>query len=151
MLKLILIVPFIFFWALDAATLKKRLQIRIVGQERDNALIVSWNDTSPGGSVSIEITLESKWSRQQLVSLAAVFWSRTAEIFKNGVTFITTMCTEDDGCTVKTCLLKLKSCTIFKDPSVIFTCRSTLVSTVLQKSVPYFINKYILIKIKLPS
>ena len=60
-LKLILItiiVPFIiFFWALDAATLKKRLQIRIVGQERDNALIVSWNDTSPGGSVSIEIIL----------------------------------------------------------------------------------------------
>ena len=55
---LILIVPFIFFfWALDAATLKNRLQIRIVGQERDNALIVSWNDTSPGGSVSIEIIL----------------------------------------------------------------------------------------------
>ena len=54
---------YFFFWALDAATLKKRLQIRIVGQERDNALIVSWNDTSPGGSVSIEIILLSKWSR----------------------------------------------------------------------------------------
>ena len=45
------------FWALDAATVKKRLQVHIVGQERDNALIVSWNDTSPGGSVSIEIIL----------------------------------------------------------------------------------------------
>ena len=54
-----------FFSALDAATLKKRLQIRIVGQERDNALIVSWNDTSPGGSVSIEMILQAKWSRQQ--------------------------------------------------------------------------------------
>ncbi|CAH3115558.1 unnamed protein product [Porites lobata] len=40
----------------DAATLKKRLQIRIVGQERDNALIVSWNDTSPGGSGSYKVT-----------------------------------------------------------------------------------------------
>ena len=48
---------FIFFCALDAGTLKKRLQIHIVGQERDNALIVSWNDTSAGGSVSIEIIL----------------------------------------------------------------------------------------------
>ena len=65
-LQLILIFPFIFFfWALDAATLKKRLQIRVVGQERDNALIVSWNDTSPDGSVSIEMILQSKWSRQQ--------------------------------------------------------------------------------------
>ena len=45
------------FWALDAATVKKRLQVHIVGQERDNALIVSWDDTSPGGSVSIEIIL----------------------------------------------------------------------------------------------
>ena len=48
---------YFLFWALDAATVKKRLQVRIVGQERDNALIVSWNDTSPGGSVSIEIIL----------------------------------------------------------------------------------------------
>ena len=56
---------YFFFWALDAATLKKRLQIRIVGQERDNTLIVSWNDTSPGGSVSIEMILQFKWSRQQ--------------------------------------------------------------------------------------
>ena len=51
--------PLHVFWILDAATLKKRLQIRIVGQERDNALIVSWNDTSPGSSVSIEMILQS--------------------------------------------------------------------------------------------
>ena len=59
-LKLTLIIPYNFFWVSNAATLKKRLQIRIVGQERDNALIVSWNDTSPGSSVSIEMILHDQ-------------------------------------------------------------------------------------------
>ena len=34
--------------------MKKRLQVRIVGQERDNAIILTWIDSGPNGTVSIK-------------------------------------------------------------------------------------------------
>jgi len=40
---------------LDAEAVKKELQIRILGQERDHAIILSWNDSKPGGTVSLSI------------------------------------------------------------------------------------------------
>ena len=42
-----------FLLSLDAEALKKKFQVRIVGQERDNAIIVFWNDVSPANTVSI--------------------------------------------------------------------------------------------------
>ncbi|XP_068719795.1 gamma-secretase-activating protein-like isoform X2 [Montipora capricornis] len=40
----------------DAESLRKELQVRVVGQERDNAIIVTWNDASPGVPEGNEVT-----------------------------------------------------------------------------------------------
>ena len=36
---------------IDTEAAKKELQVRIVGQERDHAIILSWNDSGPSGTV----------------------------------------------------------------------------------------------------
>lgn len=41
---------------IDAEAVKKKLQVRIVGQERDHAIILSWNDSGPSGTVSTGCT-----------------------------------------------------------------------------------------------
>jgi len=40
----------------DAEAVKKELQVRIVGQERDHAIILSWNDSGQSGTVREDIS-----------------------------------------------------------------------------------------------
>ncbi|KAJ7377148.1 hypothetical protein OS493_030745 [Desmophyllum pertusum] len=40
----------------NAEAIKKRLQVRIVGQERDHAIILSWNDSGPSGTAGHKVT-----------------------------------------------------------------------------------------------
>ncbi|XP_078370920.1 protein pigeon-like isoform X2 [Oculina patagonica] len=40
----------------DAQAIKKKLQVRIVGQERDHAIILSWNDSGPSGTAGHKVT-----------------------------------------------------------------------------------------------
>ena len=42
---------------IDAEAEKKRLQVRIVGQEKDNSIILTWIDIGPNSRVSIQLRI----------------------------------------------------------------------------------------------
>lgn len=63
---------FICLHKIDADSLKKKLEARFVGQERDYSIIVTWNDASPGETVStkksfVSFPVQNPWKSEETV------------------------------------------------------------------------------------